>query len=89
VKRESAPPLDAGFALIELFCVILERSEESRFHLARYFYGRGGRPLGGRWHHFRRETHCRDYSAITCAARSVMEVLILLSGSAVNPEIDG
>jgi len=40
--------------------------------------------FSGRWHHFRRETRCRDYSAITRAACSVMEVLILLSGSAVN-----
>jgi hypothetical protein len=45
--------------------------------------------FSGRWHHFRRETRCRDYSAITRAACSVMEVMILLSGSAVNPESGG
>ena len=38
---------------------------------------------------FRRETRRRDYPAITRATRQVTELRILLSGSAVNPEIDG
>jgi hypothetical protein len=55
--------------------------------------GNAGRRLGGTenasHHHFRREIPRRDYSAITRRARFVMEVLVLLSGSAANPEIDG